>query len=479
MRRAALLAIVACAACGPVKRPGIPPEHLMLVTIQALRADHVSAFQHDRPTTALPAPDAIEREVERFEGRAMGLDDLAAAGVAFARCYAPSPSTTASLASLMTGLPPLECGVIADGEIVPRDVPTLAQLCRDAGLRTAAFVTRVELDLESSLAQGFDTFESHVDDEATLADARAWLERVAGDGQRTFAWIHLAGPEPPWSGRSSSAELEALLASRRFEPMQYEGPIDGSAQSLQKIARGEIRLDDADRDALARLYDREVARTSIALGRFLAAAFDYTKSNRPSSEAWARTLFVCAGSTGVQLGEDDLVGHAGTLHESVLHVPLILRHPDSLTGERILADVVELSDVVPTLVEWLDLKTPPRVRGRSLLARIDTYIARPFERRTAITALPDRVFSARDEHFHLVWNPFDAKPKDRPAGAGAIPALALYEPDLDRAESRDVSAARPDAVLALQEAVKAWRVAQSAYPPEKKPRRKTESQPQR
>jgi arylsulfatase A-like enzyme len=469
-RRAAIgaLALLSIAACGEPERPGIPPRHFLLVTAGGLRADHVSCFQYGRPTTDVPS-DIVARK----EQRAMGLDDLAASGVIFANGFAPSPSTTASLASLFTGRSPIECGVTSDADSVPDDVPTLAELFHDRGFATAAFTASPRLDLEGALHKGFDTFVASADDRAAFDAASEWLMRDSGTGQPSFVWIHLSGLETPWVPRESEASVAEKVAQRAFGDPRYNGPFDGSAARFEALDDGQLRLAPPDVEAAIAQYDREVVRLSAGLARFLTRTFDYNEPGADASESWARTVFVFAGATGMQLGEDGAIGHAGSLHESVIHVPIVVRHPDSLTGARIESAVVELQDLLPTCVEWFDLKTPARVQGRSLLPLVDSYVVRPFQARAAVAALQDRVFSVRSQRLHLVWNPLKARPKDRPKSAADIVPQGLYEPERDRFEREDLSADLPRELSALQAVVKTWRDAQITYPPEKKPKRKT------
>ena len=121
----------------------------------------------------------------------------------------------------------------------------------------------------------------------------------------------------------------------------------------------------------------------------------------------------------------------------------MLRHPDSLTGERVSSAVVELADLVPTFVEWFDLATPARVEGRSLLALLDSYVERPFERRPTVSRVDDAWIGVRDERWHLVLEK---------SGAGY--KKHLFEPALDPAEREDVAARHPDVVRRLSALLK-------------------------
>ncbi|MBL8859471.1 MAG: sulfatase-like hydrolase/transferase [Planctomycetes bacterium] len=411
-------------------RPGIPPRHLLLVTVEALRADASSAYSSMRPTTSFAST-----ELERREGRALGIDNLAASGVLFRVCMSPSARTEPALASLFTGLSPQSAGLLDGGTQIRGDAPTLAELFADSGFRTAAFVTVGATDLKASVGRGFESFLAGADDAATLWSASEWLKRDPGDGSRRFTWIHLAGAVPPFELGSDTAGVESLLGERDFGPML-------SVDECRAWARGALTLaDDGLRTRAANTYARAVARTSIALTLCLQSAYDYTQSNGDVSETWARTALIFTAPSGLLLGESDIEVTAETTHEKALHVPLVLRHPDSMTGERVSGAVVELQDLLPTCVAWFDLATPRHVAGRSLLALLDTYIDQPFDHRPAVSVARDGVVSVRDTRYHLI---LDAKD---PAHG-----VRLYEPERDPTERENLSSRYPDVVRRLARA---------------------------
>lgn len=432
MKHALIACVALVVACAPTPRPGIEPRNLVLVTFEALRADRTSAYLHARPTTAVAAD-----EVARREDRAMGIDDLASTGVVFRNCFSPSPATVPALASLFTGRTPGESGVMRDGEVVPWDVPTLAELFAHSGFHTAAFATARNADLEVGVGRGFGVFESRSDDAATLARALDWIKRDAGDGARRFVWIHLAGLAPPFDAGANTQAVDDVLVQRQFG---VGLPLDVRLQLLASASA----VDEVQRARLAESYDQAVARASIALAQFLKSAFDYHEAGAEESETWARTVFTFTAPTGLVLGEDGGFGNANSLHESALHVPLVVRHPDSLTGQRVSSAVVDLTDLLPTFVEWFDLATPARVQGRSLLALLDSYVERTFEHRPAIARLEDGSTSARNERFHLVLRP-----------ASKPPSIAMFEPGRDPLERDDVARRFPEEFASLRAAVKA------------------------
>lgn len=441
-------ALLAVPSCKPA-RPGQPPRHVLLVTLDGLRADHLSCYAHSRPSSALPSD-----PLQRLEGRAVALDDLAASGVVFAQAFSPSPLGVPALAALLTGRTPVETGVLDERSRLPRDVPTLSELARAAGFRCAAFVTEPRADVLAAVGRGFDEAHACADDVETLALARRWLERDFGDHAQTLLWIHLAGLEPPWRPIEHSELAEPEMWPERFLDPRYRGPADGSAEFFERVRSGEPPLAPADRTALAELYDGRIAAVLGRLAGFLREAADFHLRGAQATEYWSRTLLIVAGTHGFDLGERGNA-LACELQDDQLLVPLILRHPDSLTGERVLNSTVELIDVLPTVVELLELPAPRECSGRSLLSLTDSSPARAFEPRTAITQTAQRIFSARDARWRLVWNPYRSKfPADDPHRA--LPVVALYDHASGRAGTEDVSALYPDVVARLQQEVKAW-----------------------
>ncbi len=116
---------------------------VFLITIDTLRADHVHCYGYP-------------------SGQTPTLDKLAADGVRFTRAFTPSPITTPSHTTILTGLLPSAHGVTNFGVALDPAHPTLAALLKNAGYQTAAFIGAVVLDsntLAPGLDQGFDFYD--------------------------------------------------------------------------------------------------------------------------------------------------------------------------------------------------------------------------------------------------------------------------------------------------------------------------------
>ena len=445
-------ALAASPSCARQRRPGLPPKNLLVITFDALRADRLSCYGALRPTGGIP------RDPEdTTQGLRATFDDLADAGVLFANAYAPSGSALASLATLFTGRGPIETGVVDDRSSLSPVVPTLAEVLQRAGFATGACVTLHRSDPGLLPTRGFESVETESDDALTIDRAVQWLQRDLGNGRPFFLWLHLSGLAPDWKEVRLDPEFGARIFTGRFGDVAYRGPADGTAAYLERVARHEIAPSREDVAHTIDLYDTQIARVLGRATGFLRRCFAYETSEIEATECWSRTLLVLTSPRGIELFDHGVPIGSPSLHESVLRVPLVLRHPDSLTGERVLAQAVELEDVMPTVLDWFDVAIPSGVRGRSLLAYTDAFARRAFEERPAYASLGDRSYSVRTPRWRLIWNPY-AKTAD---GAPS-PSAFLFDHADDPLELCDVASENAAVVGALEDEIRAWRKAQAA-----------------
>jgi arylsulfatase A-like enzyme len=131
----ALIAILAVACSREPPRP----RHVVLITVDTLRADHLGLYGYPRPTSPF-------------------MDSLAAESTLFVHAGATAPSTSPSMAKLLTGVHRSSHGVRANGENLPEGVETLAEILKAHGFRTIARIANPLLDRSHGFAQGFDDF---------------------------------------------------------------------------------------------------------------------------------------------------------------------------------------------------------------------------------------------------------------------------------------------------------------------------------
>ncbi len=309
MKRAACLLGLALAGCSGSQ----PPPSLLLVSIDTLRADAVSAWGREAATTPR-------------------LDALAAAGTRFAHATSVAPLTLPAHASLLTGLRPGRHGLTVNGAGGgPLPVPTLAERLARRGYATGAFVSAAVLDGRLGLSPGFDTYDDRLAvpggpprpterrGDATVDAALAWdgWERPA-----FFAFVHLFDPHAPYAapGAPAGADRAAYLSEVRWADAQLGRLLDGVAAR----ARGDV-------------------------------------------------LVVVVSDHGEGLGEHGEETHGLLLHQATLHVPLVCAWLRGGAGRafaapgQVRADVVSLLDVAPTLSEVLGLPALADLDGASVV----------------------------------------------------------------------------------------------------------------
>ena len=259
-------------------------RHLVLVTIDTLRADRVGVYSGVDLT---PRLDRIARE-----------------GAYAANAMSHVPLTRAAHATLLSGLLPWELGV--RDNLAPAELPSsplLAEILKGAGFRTGAFVSSIVLDRRGGFGRGFDRYDDDFPKTQsaelpntlqkpgaeTLRAAVAWLESQRAT-DRIGLWLHLYEPHDPYEPPEPYAS--------RYRDRPYDGEV-------------------AYVDALVGQLDDALERLGLKSQTLLAVASDH----------------------GEGLGDHQETLHGFFVYQTTLAVPLILRGPGIVGGGRIAANV--------------------------------------------------------------------------------------------------------------------------------------------
>jgi arylsulfatase A-like enzyme/tetratricopeptide (TPR) repeat protein len=293
--------------------------HVLLVTIDTLRADAIGAYG----------------------GRAQtpNLDRLAGRGARFDFAHAHAVVTLPSHTSILTGLLPYQHGIRDNsGYRVAAGTPTLATRLKASEFTTGAFIGGFPLTKRFGLAPGFDVYDDRISElagDAALAvperpandvvsRAVSWIDRVSSQGGRFFGWVHVFDPHSPYAPP---------------EP---------------------FRTQSADRP-----YDGEVAWTDRALGPL----FDRLETlTRP-------TLVIVTSDHGESLGEHGEDTHGMFAYEATLRVPLIvaLVQPGTTPARGRGIDLpARHIDIAPTILDAVGVPGDPQWLGSSLRDLIET-----------------------------------------------------------------------------------------------------------
>ncbi len=446
MRPASFLGLLCALAAFPLIGCGKPkPKHLVLVTVDTLRADHLCAWGGVRATS-----DAAHAST-RGSAAGFTLDELAASGTRFAHAYTPRGETFPSVCTLFSGMPPPETGVLGNRETLPADITTLAEQLAAAGFRTAAFTTNKLLDRGSGIEQGFETFETDFGEERdahVLERAAAWVEEHAKD-EHLFVWVHLMGPHLPYDP-APSREVDF---SRLFADPDYHGPADGGREFVDTAYKEQRTLAEADVQQVIAQYDGEIARVDQLVSHF-AARLDRRANDAPS--VLDDALFVFTADHGEELHErNGYFGHSKSISSAVLHVPLFVRWKKGVAARADERSIVQMEDVAPSVLAMFGVARAPQQRGLDLGPLLRGESDARFERATVGLWRFD-IFSVTDGRWRLVLNHDRLEPQEVPPGPYLVPELALYDRSVDPAELTDVAREHPREVSRLQGALHAW-----------------------
>ena len=225
------LALALAAACLGGCAGGVADERLdvVLITLDTTRADHLGCYGHDGIETPY-------------------IDALAASGTRYENAFTPVPITLPAHTSIFTGTYPAFHGVRSNhGFYVPPSVDTLAEILRDQGYDTGAFVGAFPLDSQTGIDQGFAHYDDHYPssletgrhprlrrffDERPAAEvsraALAWLgERLPRTDRPFFLWTHFFDPHQPLNPPSPYRE--------RYAHSLYDGEIASVDEAVGQI----------------------------------------------------------------------------------------------------------------------------------------------------------------------------------------------------------------------------------------------------
>lgn len=326
-----------------------------------------------------------------------GLQEFSNEGTVFARAMATAPWTVPSHGSMFTGQYPSDHGAHAGTKQFDPEGPVLPELFQQAGYQTAAFSNNTWLSPEFGFDKGFESFhvrwelfEGGADLSAVAkADSRrdqiqhavdsllsrsapktlsnllyaAYLSYTSSQydsgakrtNRRLLDWLQLKDERPFFAFVNY---VEPHLPYEPPEEFRYEFLPDGmDRERLDSVNQdpwaylaGEVEMTERDFEALEALYDAELRY----LDKQLSELFGFLAEKNELDE----TVVVLVGDHGENLGEHGLMDHQYCLYDTLLHVPLLVRHPDTFTSGAKVDDLVELRDLFPTLLDVAGVAWP-------------------------------------------------------------------------------------------------------------------------
>lgn len=334
--------------------PNSKKPNIIVMVLDAVRAKSISAYGRSTRTTP-------------------NLDAFAAENVLFKRAFSPGTWTIPTHASLLTGLylsqhriESTKADRYFNDEIVP--LPTALQ---SHGYRTAAFSQNFLFSPKYHIApfQEFhdmdEMWKSHrllrsvqevSSRSGTLQNSVAtryirkftglrlfldammdWI-KASSENAPFFMMANVANVHYPWAPppaallREFGLKIRLLRNRELFQPSPFQ--FNSGKRAITKLHR----------QSWSALYHAALAHVDREVGRFLRHLRRW--------KGWQNTIVVITADHGELLGDyDDIVGHMLSLHDNLLHVPLIIRHP-AYSKEVVVEGVVQNMDLYSSAIEW-------------------------------------------------------------------------------------------------------------------------------
>jgi arylsulfatase A-like enzyme len=410
------LGLFAFAACAP-QRP-LPPKGVLVLLVDALRADTVGLYGSRLPAT--PA-----------------LDALAPESVVFEHAFAQASWTRPSVPSLLTGLYPSEHGLVdfesrgpkVAANVLSPQVVTLAEGMKAAGYRTAMVGYQAQLSLRFGFGQGFDFYNNNTMG-AERIDRRflGWLDE---EPERPFfAYLHYLDIHWPYCPPSETfgkfnSDPDAIRLCDNWHKLRED------------IREGVVRLTDSDRAVLAARYAEEMLALDSQIGRLFQGL--------RKRGVWDDTLIVVTADHGEELNERGGIEHGHTLYDELLHVPFVWKLPaawQKSRGRRV-GELIETRSLLPTLFDLVRQPVAKEVTAPSLLPWVLGRPPRkpPYE---FVAAESNGIYAVRTDKWKLVFTP-EKK------------SFELYDLAADPGERVNVAGQRPEELAQLQRRLSSWR----------------------
>jgi arylsulfatase A-like enzyme len=347
---------------GPAAQRGAP--NVVLVVLDTVRADHLSLYGYGRNTSP-------------------HLAQLARSGIVFEQARSTAPWTLPSHASMMTGRWPHELSATINNPLDGK-YKTVAEYLAENEYATAGFVANTAYTgAETGLARGFARYEDHGFSLEDIVWNSAFGQRVILLGLR---------PPPPrtgmspidyhrkaaaavvdhaldWAGQVKHKPFFAFLNiydahDPYLPPEGFDGHFGVKPQSTADVVtlcrwfvRDKTSVTERERRLIRDAYDDCIVYVDLQVGRLV--------DGLDRAGLLANTIVIVTADHGEHLGEHELYGHASSLYDPEIHVPLLVRLPSGAHGGRSIKASVSLRDLAATVADLAGAGRSP-FPGRSL-----------------------------------------------------------------------------------------------------------------
>ncbi|MEE8301307.1 MAG: sulfatase [Candidatus Tectomicrobia bacterium] len=342
--------------------------NVIILMLDTARAQNFSCYGYERPTSP-------------------NIDAIAAEGVIYEQAIAPGCWSLPSQVSLLSGMFPIKHGAHELHLQYDQSYPLLPEILREAGYRTLGISPNSWMSDEFGVTRGFDTYLKlwqywHTMPANTpqpflarkvnqLYSRHVFPRRNRARHVNGHALKHLATTPEPFFLYAIYWDIHLPYHPRDSHATRWL-PAGVTPDQARRVNRsnlryfaGQVPMSDDDFDVLRACYDGALATVDEEVGRLVA----YLRQR----DLLDRTVLIITSDHGENLGEHGLMSHAYSLHDTLIHVPLIIRYPECFSPGQRVTHQVQLTDIVPTVLDAAKIEVPhvsQELQGESLLGLV-------------------------------------------------------------------------------------------------------------
>ena len=385
-------------------------RNLLVLMVDTLRADRLGLYGHDRPTS--PALDRFAQQARVFE-----------------RAVSQSSWTQPAIASVMTGLSPIEHGVI-EGVPLFTQQRTLAERAAEVGMATLGISSNPIVGSLEGFDRGFETFTQIPWARAAPINSLFWDWLGEGHDRPWFAYLHYVDPHSTYD---APGDWNARFDDGCATEFATAAGLDALSETIN-FKRGDAEFTEADIDCLSDRYDAEIA--------YWDAQFDALVQRLSDEGRLDNTIVVVVADHGEEFLEHGMFMHGYQLYDELIHVPLLISAPGRLAAERVTSPV-QTQDLREALLTLLDAGDEDSVGGPLLDSELETL---QFSHTTEAW-VEDRGYTVLaavgDERWKYILRPHDGMER-------------LYDHRADPEERNDLSGSEPETLAHYRGLLEGW-----------------------
>jgi len=322
--------------------------NIIIISIDALRRDYLSCYNI-------------------YNAKTPNIDSVARDGVIFDQARSTSSWTTPSFSSIVSSLYPSAIGQLnSKGTlIVPFSLKTFPEILKDEGYNTYMFIPPLIAKKSSGISQGIDNiieiphFEWYEEEFKDLIFIRGFFPKIyhweasyinhyffksfPQIKKPFFVWLHYLDVHTPY-----------ILPEIINNPLAKLAPLD--------IRNGSIHLTHSEKEEIKKLYSTEVEYVDKKIGEIINLL--------KRKNLYDNSIIIITADHGEEFWDHGNFMHGHSLYDEILRIPFIIKFPNGYMKNYRTSIKVNLLDIAPTILSYLNISAAYKYQGINLLDAI-------------------------------------------------------------------------------------------------------------